>query len=225
MGQEIVQQAAELGRQAARNYLEYGSSVPSLVERLSIEKRKLEERVAAQSQRTAQLETELESARNATKDAQVELHKLAETKGTVEKLEQDRLSLSKKLVEAESEIARALAILKPDSKEHLPSAVTCTANLATCAQAARSTIASQEKENAKLQSELDRSQQTIGNLENELGPLRKIRDAMIKLLDTITAKGLKFSAELTAMLQEIAELLGKKFSIKKKPPEQKINMG
>ncbi len=48
---------------------------------------------------------------------------------------------------------------------------------------------------------------------------------MFKLLDTITAKGLKFSTELTAMLQEIAELLGKKFPIKKKPPEQEINMG
>ncbi len=103
----------------------------SLVERLSIEKRKLEERVAAQSQRTAQLETELESARNAAKDAQVGLHTLAETKGTVEKLEQDRFFTLQETGGSVSDIARALAILKPDSKEHLPSAVTYTANLAT----------------------------------------------------------------------------------------------
>ncbi len=270
LGPDISEKTAELGRQAARDYLKFGSTVPTLAERLAVEKRRLEEQAGEQSERIAELKIELEGARKA---AQVDLNRLTKTESKIEELEQERVSLADQLARSESEMERIRAALNPDAgespasaaerlvtktkaapseevmkatqarldelsaqadqmaeilkpapEESLLSAATRTANQATHARAALTAATAREKENAQLKSELDKSQQTIRTLEEELGPLRKLTEAVAKFLEAVMAKGPKLGADLIAMLQELGELVGKKFQLKKKDdPGMPIN--
>lgn len=130
LAQELSEKSAALGREMASSYLKYGSTVPTLAERLVVEKRNLEVKVSEQSERIAELAIELEEASAASL---ADRNRLAQVDSKAGELERERTSLVDRLTASESDMARLVEVLKPGEAE---SPVAAAERVATIAEAA-----------------------------------------------------------------------------------------
>ncbi|GAT32180.1 hypothetical protein TSACC_2578 [Terrimicrobium sacchariphilum] len=61
-----------------------------------------------------------------------------------------------------------------------------------------------------LQADLDATEKKVGELEKEIGPLRRLAEVAGKFLDAVMDNWPKLGPDLIAMLKEIGELIGNK---------------
>ena len=210
LSREISTKSAERGRQAAKNYLNFGSTVPTLTERLSVEKRKLEEQVSKQSEQIEELKTELETTRETSRTDKADPKILAQATSRVEELERERDSLADQISE----------ILKLAPGESLVAATTRVANQAAEARAALLAVTEREKDSARLKSTLNELDQTISSLKNEIAPLRELKEAVIRFLPATMKKSIKLDDNLIEMLKKIGRLVGEQVQLKREKPQE-----
>lgn len=129
--------------------------------------------------------------------------------------------ISAELGAARAEGKELRKTLRPDGNETLAAAAR---RVVKSVDSLQQDITAKVAQTDILRADLAASQKKVGELEEEIGPLRRLAEMVGKLLEAVMAKGPELGADLVAMLQEIGELVRKKFQIKKakkQGPEQK----
>lgn len=116
---EIARNSEKKGHEMGKSYLQYGSTVPTLAERLAVDKQRLQKALLEQAETIAELESQKEDEVGALSGNVKEIARL-KTEATAIKAERD--SNARQLRQLNSELSHVAVMLKPKPGESVAAA-------------------------------------------------------------------------------------------------------
>jgi hypothetical protein len=230
-----LEKVAELGKAAAKNYVEVGKTVPTLVERLLADKQKLETENGGLHQRTTDLQDQLTQSRQVAQARENELggerEKKLQALAAAGRSEQEKvaaetaLERERETVEtirgelAENNRAIAAALKHLGTPAEVADAEHCGALIRRAEQVvierdqAAQARRDAESENEKRGHRFEEARQKALALENEVTRLGRIAEVAMKLVEALSAKlsakALNLGKKASGLLEELSILLGR----------------
>ncbi|MEI8309541.1 MAG: hypothetical protein WCH98_02175 [Verrucomicrobiota bacterium] len=209
---EIVERSAAKGREMAKDYLMFGSTVPTLTERLSVEKCKLEEHAHQQKKKIEELESDLTADAG---EAEALKKQVVELRAEREQLSAERNQFKTEAAQKNSLLAQVQATFGVNSEEKLVPDLKRVASEAKQVPKFKNRIETLENELGLAEKSLGAEREKVKALEKEIGSLRRLKELAAELIPHLIEP--KFYANLTKgmikRLTEMASIIGFKFDI------------